>query len=160
MGTVSQKPSNAKGWGQYFITVPPPPTLPPLPLRHFIFLLSHHTSRFTPTHVASASSHPDLSDGTEEESCEPEESEPKEGSSGSQSRQRVGVVVHGETELERLVAAGVLPDRVTTGWRPASGEPFLMPNTDEVVVFEKLFLAWVGVLCSSFPEGSIGALGG
>ena len=45
----------------------------------------------------------------------------------------------GEVELERLVTAGVLPDRVTTGWRPASGEPFLMPNTDEVVVFEDYF---------------------
>ena len=45
----------------------------------------------------------------------------------------------GEAELERLVAAGVLPDHVTTGWWPASGEPFPMPNTDEVVVFEDSF---------------------
>ena len=49
----------------------------------------------------------------------------------------------GETELERLVEAGVLPDRVTAGWRPASGEPFPMPNTDEVVVFEDYF--WRGL---------------
>ena len=45
----------------------------------------------------------------------------------------------GEAELHRMVAAGVLPDRVTAGWRPASGEPFLMPNTDEAVVFEDYF---------------------
>ena len=29
----------------------------------------------------------------------------------------------GEAELDRLVEAGVLPDRVTTGWWPALGEP-------------------------------------
>ena len=44
-----------------------------------------------------------------------------------------------EAELHRLVEAGVLPDRVTTRWRPASGEPFPMTNTDEVVVFEDYF---------------------
>ena len=42
----------------------------------------------------------------------------------------------GEAELDRLVEADILPDRITAGWRPASGEPFPMPNTDEVVVFE------------------------
>ena len=45
----------------------------------------------------------------------------------------------GEAELERLVEAGVLPDHVTARWRLASGEPFPMPNTDEVVVFEDYF---------------------
>ena len=45
----------------------------------------------------------------------------------------------GEAELNRLVEVGVLPDRVTIGWRPASGEPFPMPHTDEVVVFEDYF---------------------
>ena len=49
----------------------------------------------------------------------------------------------GETELETLVAAGMLPDHVTAGWRPASGEPFPMPNTNEVVVFEDYF--WHGL---------------
>ena len=33
-----------------------------------------------------------------------------------------------EAELETLVAAGVLPDHVTSGWWLASGEPFPMPN--------------------------------
>ena len=42
----------------------------------------------------------------------------------------------GETELNKMVAVGILPERVTTGWRPADGEPYPMPHTDEVVVFE------------------------
>ena len=45
----------------------------------------------------------------------------------------------GEAELNRMVAAGVLLDRVTTGWRPANGEPFPMPNTNEAIVFEDYF---------------------
>ena len=45
----------------------------------------------------------------------------------------------GEAELNGMVAAGVLPDRITTGWWPASGESFLMPHIDEVVVFEDYF---------------------
>ena len=50
----------------------------------------------------------------------------------------------GETELNRLVEAGVLPDHVTAGWWPASGEPFPMPHTDEVVVFEYYFYHGLG----------------
>ena len=45
----------------------------------------------------------------------------------------------GEAELNRLVEVGVLPDRTTARWRPALGEPFPMPHTDEVVVFEDYF---------------------
>ena len=45
----------------------------------------------------------------------------------------------GEEELNRMVAAGVLPDRVTAGWWLASGEPFPTPHTDEAVVFEDYF---------------------
>ena len=44
-----------------------------------------------------------------------------------------------EAELNRLVEAGVLPDRATAGWRLALGEPFPTPHTDEVVVFEDYF---------------------
>ena len=44
-----------------------------------------------------------------------------------------------EAELERLMEAGMLPDRVTAGWWPASGEPFPIPHTDEVVLFEDYF---------------------
>ena len=49
----------------------------------------------------------------------------------------------GEAELNRLVEAGILSDRVSAGWWPASGEPFPMPHTDEVVVFEDYF--WCGL---------------
>ena len=49
----------------------------------------------------------------------------------------------GEVEINRMVEAGVLSDRVTAGWQPASGEPFPMPHTDEVVVFEDYF--WLGL---------------
>ena len=45
----------------------------------------------------------------------------------------------GEAELGKLVEVGVLPDRAIAGWRPALSEPFLMPHTDEVVVFEDYF---------------------
>ena len=45
----------------------------------------------------------------------------------------------GEAEINKMVEAGVLPDQVTAGWRPASVEPFPMPHTDEVVVFEDYF---------------------
>ena len=46
----------------------------------------------------------------------------------------------GEVEINRMVKAGILPNRVTAGWRPVSGEPFLMLHTNKVVVF-KIFLA-------------------
>ena len=45
----------------------------------------------------------------------------------------------GEAELNELVEADVLPDRVTAGWRLALGEPYPMPHTDEAVVFEDYF---------------------
>ena len=46
-------------------------------------------------------------------------------------------------DLNRMVAAGVLLDHLTTGWWPASGEPFPTPHTDEAVVFEDYF--WRGL---------------
>ena len=45
----------------------------------------------------------------------------------------------GIAELNRLVEAGVLPDRATAGWRPALGESFPTPHTDEAVVFKDYF---------------------
>ena len=45
----------------------------------------------------------------------------------------------GLVELNRMVAVGILLDGITAGWWPASGEPFPMPNTNEVVVFEDYF---------------------
>ena len=50
----------------------------------------------------------------------------------------------GEAELNRLVEAGILPDRITTGWWPALGEPFPMPHTNEAIVFEDYFLCGLG----------------
>jgi len=38
-----------------------------------------------------------------------------------------------------MVEAGILPDRVTAGWRPTDGEPYPMQHTDEVIVFEDYF---------------------
>jgi len=50
----------------------------------------------------------------------------------------------GEAKLIRMVAAGVLPDRVTTGWWPAHSEPFPTPHTDEAIVFEDYFWQALG----------------
>jgi len=57
--------------------------------------------------------------------------------------------MHGEVELNRLVEAGILPDCITVGWRLALSEPFPMPHTDEVVVFEDYF--WHGLGFSVHP---------
>ena len=45
----------------------------------------------------------------------------------------------GEAEHNEMVEADILPDRVTVGWRPTDGEPYPMPHTDELVVFEYYF---------------------
>ena len=44
-----------------------------------------------------------------------------------------------ETEVNEIVEMGVLPDRVTVGWHSTDGEPYLMPHTDELIVFENYF---------------------
>ena len=49
----------------------------------------------------------------------------------------------GEAKINRMVEAGILLDHVITRWRPASGEPYPMPHTDEAVVFEDYF--WRGL---------------
>jgi hypothetical protein len=41
-----------------------------------------------------------------------------------------------ETTLNNLVVHGVLPDRVTVGWRPVANEDFPTPCSDELVVFK------------------------
>ena len=45
----------------------------------------------------------------------------------------------GEMELDEMVEVGVLPNRVTARWRPANGEPYPMPHTDELVIFGYYF---------------------
>ena len=55
----------------------------------------------------------------------------------------------GEMELNEMVEAGILPDRVTAGWRPANGEPYLMPHIDELIIFKDYF--WRGLGLSVHP---------
>ena len=45
----------------------------------------------------------------------------------------------GEVEINGMVEADILLDCVTAGWRPANGEPYSMPHTDEAIVFEDYF---------------------
>ena len=61
---------------------------------------------------------------------------PKKVATGASHDKECVPSLMGETELNEMVEAGVLPDRVTAGWRPADDEPYPMPHTDEVVVFE------------------------
>ena len=78
---------------------------------------------------------------------------PKKASAGASHDEEWALSRTGETKLERLVAAGVLSDRVTVGWRPASGEPFPMPNTDEAIVFEDYFWRGLGFPVHPFLRG-------
>ena len=63
--------------------------------------------------------------------------------------------VSNEAALNRLVVDGVLPDRVTGGWRPARGESFPTPRGDELVVFEDYFYRRFGVPIDPFLRGLI-----
>ena len=51
----------------------------------------------------------------------------------------------GEMELNGMVEVGVLPGRVTAEWRSTDGEPYPMPHTDEVIVFEDYFWRRLGL---------------
>ena len=73
----------------------------------------------------------------------PKKASPKKAGAGASHDEEWVLSRTGEAELDRLVEAGVLLDRVTAGWRLASGEPFLTPHTDEAVVFEDYF--WRGL---------------
>lgn len=57
--------------------------------------------------------------------------------------------IMGKPAINFLVEAGVLPDQAATGWRPAAGQPFPMPNTNELVVFEDFF--WHGFGLPAHP---------
>ena len=73
----------------------------------------------------------------------PKKASPKKARAGASRDEEWVPSCTGEADLERLVEVGVLPGHVTAGWRPASGETFPMPNTDEAVVFEDYF--WRGL---------------
>ena len=76
--------------------------------------------------------------------AKPKKMSPKKAGAGAQRDEEWVPSRTGEVELNRLVEAGVLPDRATTGWRLALGESFPMPHTDEVVVFEDYFWSGLG----------------
>ena len=69
----------------------------------------------------------------------PKKASPKKASVRSSHDEEWVLSCSGEAELNRLVEAGILPDRATTGWRPTLGESFPTTHTYEVVVFEDYF---------------------
>ena len=56
----------------------------------------------------------------------------------------------GEMDLNEMVEACVLLDLVIAGWRPANGEPYPMPHTDKLIVFEDYFWRGLGLLVHLF----------
>ncbi|CAN6363121.1 unnamed protein product [Urochloa humidicola] len=58
-----------------------------------------------------------------------------------------------QERLETLVVEGVLPDTATSGWRPAAGEDFPTPQTNEVVTFESFLLRGLRFPLHSFLRG-------
>ena len=80
----------------------------------------------------------------------PKKASPKKAGAGASRDKEWMPSCTGEAELDRLVEASVLPDRVTTESWLASGEPFPMPHTNEVVVFEDYFWRGLGFPIQSF----------
>ena len=145
-GMVPQKPSNVKGWGKCFITTllhPAPPTFAISP-----FHLPSQLFRF-PIHIDARIR---LQSQTRSERMAPKKgaTKPRKVATGASRDEEWVPSKMGKVELNRMVVAGILPDRVTAGWRPASGEPFPMPNTDEAVVFEDYFWRGLGFPVHSF----------
>ena len=64
---------------------------------------------------------------------------PKKATAGASRDNKWVLSLMGETELNGMVEVGILPDHVTTGWHLTDGEPYPMPHTDEIVVFEDYF---------------------
>ena len=58
-----------------------------------------------------------------------------------------------------MVFEGILQDQVTTGWRPAIGEPFPTPDTNELVVFEAYFIRGFGIPVHPFLWKLLGYYG-
>jgi hypothetical protein len=64
-----------------------------------------------------------------------------------------------QESLERLVAAGVLPEQAVAEWRVPTGDAYPMPRTDEAVVFEGYFTRGFGIPPSSFLRDLLVFLG-
>ena len=64
---------------------------------------------------------------------------PKKAAAGASHEEEWVPSLMGETKLNEMVEAGILPNCVTAGWRPTDSEPYPMPHTDEVIVFEDYF---------------------
>ena len=58
----------------------------------------------------------------------------------------------GETELNKMVEAGILPNHVIVGWSPVNGEPYPMPHIDKIVVFEYYFWRGLGLPVHPFLQ--------
>jgi hypothetical protein len=63
--------------------------------------------------------------------------------------------ISSEATLNSLVVHGALTDRATGGWRPAAGEPFPTPHTNQLVVFEDYFFHGFGIPVHPFLCGLI-----
>ena len=55
---------------------------------------------------------------------------PKKAATGASRDNEWVPSLMGEMELNEMVEAGVLPDRITAGWRPTDGESYPMTHTD------------------------------
>ena len=58
-----------------------------------------------------------------------------------------------------MVFEGILLDQVTVGWRPAADEPFPIPDTNELVVFEAYFVRGFGIPAHPFLRKLLGYYG-
>ena len=58
-----------------------------------------------------------------------------------------------------MVFEGVLQDQVTARWRPVAGEPFLTPDTSELVVFVAYFVHGFGIPAHPFLRKLLGYYG-
>jgi len=75
---------------------------------------------------------------------------PKKATAGASRDNKWVLSLMGETELNGMVEVGILPDHVTAGYRSSDGEPFPMPHTDQIVVFEDYFWHGLGFLVHPF----------
>jgi len=64
---------------------------------------------------------------------------PKKAAAGASRDKEWVPSLMGEMELNEMVEAGILPNYITARWRSANDEPYPMPHTDEVIVFDDYF---------------------